>query len=323
MTEKDVLLFLWEKPGEYISGTELADRLDVSRAAVWKAVRTLRAQGYAIDSVTNRGYRISPESDVLSAEGITRRLKDDRLRVEYFPVIGSTNTALKERANAGAAEGLVLAAGEQTGGRGRMGRQFFSPADSGIYMSLLLRPQRSAAESTLLTAAAAVAVAESVEALSGMPTGIKWVNDVLLGGKKICGILTEASVDWESGMADYVVVGIGVNTRPPAGDFPPDIREVAGAIFSDRRPEDLRCRLAAAILDRLMELYDRLGSEECYEAYKRRSTVLGKEINILSPGREPVPATVLDIQRDYALRVRLADGTEKLLSSGEVSIRTK
>ena len=190
-------------------------------------------------------------------------------------------------------------------------------------MSLLLRPERSAAESTMLTAAAAVAVAESVEALSGRKTEIKWVNDVLIDGKKICGILTEASVDWESGMADYVVVGIGVNTRLPAGDFPDELRETAGAVFRDGEIPELRCRLAAAILDRLTELCDAPDSEECYRAYRDRSSVLGREINILPLGGEPIPATALDVEPDFSLRVRLSDGTEKRLNSGEVSVRAK
>ena len=261
--------------------------------------------------------------DILSAEGIGKYLKNTALQVEYRPVIDSTNTALKARAAGGAPHGLVIAAGEQTRGRGRMGRSFFSPPDSGLYMSLLLRPERLAAETVSLTAAAAVAAAESVEALSGLKTQIKWVNDVLIAGKKICGILTEASVDGGTGLADYVVVGIGINTRLPAGDFPEELRATAGAVFRDEGIPDLRCRLAAAVLDRLTELYEAPDGEECYRAYRERSMVPGKEIWILAPGQDPVPAMAMDIERDYALSVRLADGTVRRLRSGEVSIRTK
>lgn len=323
MTNDTVLDLLWENPDRYISGEELARRLGISRSAVWKSVKQLRSEGYEIDSVTRRGYRLSSGSDVLSARGIERHLKNRTLRVECYQSVTSTNTLLKERANNGAPHGLVLAAGHQTQGRGRMGRQFYSPADTGLYMSLLLRPERSAAESTLITAAAAVAVAESVEAISGLETRIKWVNDVLIAGKKISGILTEASVDWESGTADYVVVGIGVNTRLPKDDFPEELRSIAGAVFDGRGVPELRCTLAAAILDRLMELYDDLGSEECYRAYLDRSVVLGAEVNLLSPGREPVPAAVMGIRRDYALTVRLTDGTVRQVNSGEVSIRPR
>ena len=262
------------------------------------------------------------DSDILSAEGIARRLKNRDLRVEYYPVIDSTNTALKARAAAGAPEGLVIVAGEQTRGRGRMGRSFFSPADTGLYMSLLLRPERGAAESAMLTAAAAVAVAESVEALSGRKTEIKWVNDVLMDGKKICGILAEASVNGESGMTDYVAVGIGVNTRLPAGGFPDELRSSAGAAFPGGEIPELRCRLAAAILDRLTELCAVPDSPECCRAYRDRSSVLDRDVDILRPGREPERGRVLDIQRDYALLVRMADGTVRRITSGEVSIRT-
>lgn len=258
--------------------------------------------------------------DELSAEGIRRYLKNETLRVEYRAVIGSTNTAVKERA-AGEPEGLVVAAGEQTAGRGRMGRQFFSPADTGLYMSLLLRPGMAAQACALLTPTAAVAVAESVEALSGRLTQIKWVNDVLLDGKKICGILTETSLAPRTGAVDWAVVGIGVNTRTPAGDFPEELRDRAGAVFDGE--EDMRCVLAAAILDRFMELYQTLGSEECYQSYVNRSCVLGKDVRLLSPGREPLEARVLAIERDYALRVRLADGSERRISSGEVSLRKR
>ena len=149
------------------------------------------------------------ETDALSAEGIFRRLKNRSLRIEYLPVAGSTNTLAKERAAAGEPEGLVIAAGEQTAGRGRMGRSFYSPAGTGLYMSLLLRPKCTAAECALLTGAAAVAAAESVEALTGRRTAIKWVNDVLLEGRKICGILTETALDPGSGRPDWAVVGIG------------------------------------------------------------------------------------------------------------------
>ena len=262
-------------------------------------------------------------TDELSAEGIRALLKDASLRIECYPLVDSTNTVLKERAAAGAAEGLVVAAEEQTAGRGRMGRSFFSPAGPGLYLSVLLRPTFGAEQCGLLTPAAAVAAAEAIEALSGRETQIKWVNDVLLDGRKICGILTEASVNWESGLADYVIVGIGVNVRAPAGDFPEDIRDRAGAVFEAESGAGQRCALAAAILDRFMALYRSLGSEECYKSYANRSAVLGRDVWLLSPGREPEAATVLAIERDYALRVRLADGTERLVNSGEVSIRPR
>lgn len=321
MTKEDILTILWQHEGGYVSGSELARQLGVSRTAIWKGIGQLRAEGYAVESATNRGYRLVPRGDVLSAGGIRRYLRHEELQIECYPSVTSTNTLLKARAAQGAPQGLVLAAAHQTQGRGRMGREFYSPADTGLYMSLLLRPERSAAETTRITVCAAVAVARTVERLSGERTQIKWVNDVLLRGRKICGILTEASVDWESGQAEYAVVGIGVNLRTPEGDFPPELQNIAGSVFGADTIPDLRCRMAAGILDELMDLSAVPDSQACYEDYKSRSSVLGKEIQILRPGRESVPATAVDIAPDYALVVRLTDGTLTRVNSGEVSIR--
>ena len=321
MTKEDLLTLLWQNADAYISGEELARRLSVSRTAVWKAIGQLRETGYNIESVSNRGYRLLSESDVLSEEGIRRHLKHQELKLQVYKTITSTNTVLKSLAAEGAPASLALIAGEQTAGRGRMGRSFYSPADSGLYLSLLLRPNVSAVEATRLTACAAVAVAETIEELSGRPAQIKWVNDIFVDGRKVCGILTEASVDCENGMMHYVIIGLGVNTRVPAGDFPEELKGIAGAAFDADSIPELRCRLAAGILDKLAEYTENLGAPRVFEGYRSRSLVLGKQINILAPGRDPVPAEVLDLEEDYALLVRLPDGSTTRLNSGEVSIR--
>ena len=321
MTKDAVLEILWENADRYVSGAELARRLSLSRTAVWKAMEQLRQEGYAIRSVTNKGYCLSSDSDVLSAQGVEKYLRRGDLRLQVYRSISSTNTVLKALAAEGAEAGLALIAGEQTAGRGRMGRSFYSPPDTGLYMSLLLRPRIGAQEATGITACAAVAVAETIEELSGLETRIKWVNDVQIAGKKVCGILTEAAIDCESGLMDYVIVGIGINTRLPEGDFPPELREIAGSVFGREPVPELRCRLAAGVLDRLADGCERLEEKYFFEDYRRRSLVLGKEINILSPGRDPVPATALELDRDFALIVRLRDGSIRRLNSGEVSIR--
>ncbi len=321
MTRDELLAILWENADTYISGAQLARRLSVSRTAVWKQIEQLRGEGYLIESVTNKGYRLSSRSDVLSAAGIERYLEHPNIRVQVRRSVSSTITVLKEQAEAGAPEGTALVAEEQTKGRGRMGRSFYSPPGTGVYLSLLLRPDTAAAEAVALTACAAVAVAESVESLSGHPAQIKWINDVLMDGKKICGILTEASVDFESGMLHYAVVGIGINVLIPPGGFPPELQDRAGAVFGTNGGPALRCRMAAAVLDLLMGYYERLGEKTYYEGYKQRSVVLGRPILLLTPGHDPVPAQALDIDRDFALVVRLADGTIRHVNSGEVSIR--
>ena len=321
MTKNSVLLFLQDHPDTFVSGAELARWLGLSRTAVWKAVEQLRQEGYAIESLPRRGHRLLSSSDVLSEEGIVRALRHADLPLKVFPSISSTNSVLKEMAAQDAPAPLALVAAEQTAGRGRLGRSFYSPAGSGLYLSLLLRPDLEASEATALTACAAVAVSEAIEALSGVSVGIKWVNDLMLGGRKVCGILTEAGLDLESGRMSHVIIGIGINLRPPEGDFPEDIRTVAGSVFGETPIPDLRNRLAADILDRLLDTAADPAAETVFEKYRERSIVPGRAIRVLSPGKEPEPAEALALNRDYSLRVRLSDGSLQDLRSGEISIR--
>jgi len=323
MTKEQVLQILQAHPDAFVSGASLADRLHLSRTAVWKAIRQLKADGYDIEAVTNQGYRLLSGSDVLSAEGILRYLRHKDIQPQVFPVLSSTNTVLKAMAAEDAPAGTAILAAEQTAGRGRLGRSFFSPPAGGLYLSLLLRPDLAPADAPLLTSCAAVAVAESVAELSGRETGIKWVNDVYLDGKKICGILTEAGLDLESGRVSYVVVGIGINLRSPREGFPEEIRHIAGAAFDGLSVPDLRNRLAALVLDRLASSAADPFSDDLFEAYRRRSFIPGRRIMILAPGRDPVPAEALRLNRDYSLQVRLPDGREQSLSSGEVSVRAQ
>ena len=323
MTKDRVLDSLRSSGGSYVSGGALSAELSLSRTAVWKAVEQLRAEGFVIESAPKKGYRLLSGGDALTESVVRAYLRRRDLDLRVYKSISSTNTVLKQLAESGAAEGTVLLAEEQTAGRGRMSRSFFSPPRSGLYMSLLLRPHLSAQLSTRITACAAVAVAEAIEELTGCRAEIKWVNDVLVDGKKVCGILTEGSIDCESGLMHYAIVGIGINIRPPEGDFPAELRQIAGALPAAPDGEDLRCRLAAAVLDRLMDLYEQLPEGDCYEAYKSRSCLIGRQINILPLEGEPVPATAIDVEPDFSLRVRLADGTETCLSSGEVSVRAK
>jgi BirA family biotin operon repressor/biotin-[acetyl-CoA-carboxylase] ligase len=321
MTKENVLQVLQAHPDVFVSGASVAEQLHISRTAVWKAIRQLRADGYEIEAVTNQGYRLLSGSDVLSAEGICRYLMHPDIRPQVFPVLSSTNTVLKSMAAEDAPAGTAILAVEQTGGRGRLGRSFFSPPAGGLYLSLLLRPDLSPAEAPRLTSCAAVAVAEAVEKLSGRKTGIKWVNDVYMDRKKICGILTEAGMDLETGRVSYVVVGIGINLHTPENGFPEEIRNIAGAAFDGLSVPDLRNRLAALVLDRLSDYAEDPLSDDLFEAYKNRSFVPGMKITVLAPGKEPMPAEALCLNRDYSLQVRFPDGSEKVLSSGEVSIR--
>ncbi len=323
MTKDAILELLRQHADTYVSGAELAKTLSVSRTAVWKGIEQLREEGYEIDSVTNKGYRLSSASDVLREEDVRKYLAVEGLDVRVYRSITSTNTVLKTMAEEGAPEGRCLIAGEQTAGRGRRGRSFYSPPDSGIYLSILLRPALQAADATSITACAAVAVAEAIESLATVNAEIKWVNDIYIDGKKVCGILTEASLDCESGQVNYLIVGIGINTRVPTSDFPEDLRSIAGSAFGEKPIPELRCRLAAGVLNRLMYYYGSLTDKAWFDEYRRRSLVLGMEINILAAGKEPEPAVALDLDRDFALVVRTESGELRRLNSGEVSVRQR
>ncbi|NQX47848.1 biotin--[acetyl-CoA-carboxylase] ligase [Paenibacillus tritici] len=324
MTVKQQLLALLEdSKGEYISGEDIAGRLSVTRSAVWKAIKSLQSEGYSILAVTNKGYSLSPHTDILSAGAIAKYLdaQGQKLRVEVFKTIPSTNEAVKILATGGEAEGKVILSEEQTAGRGRKGRKFFSPPGTGIYMSILLRPKLSAAESTLLTTSAAAAVALAIERVSGKDTQIKWVNDVFMEGKKVCGILTEASMSLENGSLDYAVLGIGINVAFPADGFPDELTGVATSVYPDSSAQgDLRNRLVAEVLNRFMSYYEHLTDRLFLTEYRQRILSLGGPVLVMKDHIQR-KATALDIDNDCRLKVRYEDGDEEYLSSGEVSIR--
>ena len=324
MTVKDrVLSVLEARRGEWFSGEALARELGVSRSAVWKAISQLREGGYPIQAAPNRGYSLGQDSDLLSAQSIAQYLTVPGLEVEFRPVVASTNDLLRHAAEEGAAEGKVMAAAEQTAGRGRRGHSFYSPPDAGLYLSLLLRPKLSAPEALSLTTCAAAAVALAVEECAGIPAQIKWVNDVFCRGKKVCGILTEASLDLESGGLQYAIVGIGVNLYPPAGGFPEELADIMGSVYTEKpRGYECRSRLAGSILNHFFAFYQNIADRPFFEDYRKRSFLLGQEIEVLER-RQVRPALALDLEPDFSLRVREADGTERVLSSGEVRARVR
>lgn len=318
--KEEILRKLDAARGEYFSGEQLAAEFGVSRSAVWKCIKKLEREGFAIASVKNRGYAVLAESDALSASGI-EKFTGGGFSVRVIKKTGSTNDEAKALAAEGAPEWTAVIAEEQTQGRGRYQRSFYSPAGSGLYMSVILRPAFPASETLFITACAAAAVAEAIESVSRKYAEIKWVNDVFIGGKKVCGILTEAAYDVESGGVSYAVVGIGVNVKESA--FPPEIRDTAGAVFADSMyPSEGRARLAAAILERLRYYTERIPSRDFYTEYKRRSLVIGKRVTVVS-GMLEGEAEVLDLDENCFLVVRFDDGTVRTLSAGEVHIKLK
>ena len=323
MTTKEKLLALLEdSKGTFFSGEEIARTLQVSRAAVWKAVNALREDGYTIDAATNQGYRLSPDSDILSPQGIRRFLKPEYrdLDLTVLPTAPSTNALVREKANQGRPEGCVIVACEQTDGRGRYGRQFFSPIDSGVYLSLLLRPTAySPQQATCLTAAAAAAMCQAIEAVTGQQPGIKWVNDIFLHGKKVCGILTEAAVGLETGALDYMVLGAGVNLYPPVKGFPEEIQPIAGSVLERSCPE-AKNRLVGEFLNRFWDFYTHPECRTYLEDYRSRSLAIGQNVTVLSAGRA-VSAYAYGIDDDFRLLVRYENGDTEALSYGEIRIQ--
>ncbi len=323
--KSEVLRLLENNRGQYYSGSRIAGELYVSRNSVWKAVRSLQKDGHQIRAVTNKGYCLLEEDGMLTKESIEKYLTGEakNLTVQVFPEVTSTNTLLKQMAEKGAPEGLVIAANRQTAGKGRSGRAFQSPPDTGIYFSLLLRPDCSQKDALMITVCAAAAVSEGISRAAGLETEIKWVNDVLLDGKKICGILTEASVDFESGGLAYAVLGIGVNVKEPEEGFSKELQGIVGSLFG-RKPcsGDMRNRLIGEILSIFMGYYGRLSEKAYLKTYRERSAVIGREVEAWS-GKEKELVRVLDIEEDGGLLVESADGEKKTLHSGEIRIRAK
>lgn len=323
MTTKEKLLALLEdSKGTFFSGEEIARTLQVSRAAVWKAVSALREDGYTIDAATNKGYRLSPDSDILSPQGIRRFLKPEYrdLDLTVLPTAPSTNALVREKANQGRPEGCIIIACEQTDGRGRYGRQFFSPVDSGVYLSLLLRPTAySPQQATCLTAAAAAAMCQAIEAVTGQQPGIKWVNDIFLHGKKVCGILTEAAVGLETGTLNYMVLGAGVNLYPPVKGFPEEIKPIAGSVL-ERSCTEAKNRLVGEFLNRFWDFYTHPECRAYLEDYRSRSLAIGQNVTVLSAGRA-VSAYAYGIDDDFRLLVRYENGDTEALSYGEIRIQ--
>ncbi len=324
MDISDRVLEILRKNRLDVSGEVIAAELGISRSGVWKAVRKLREDGYHVEAVTNRGYRLVSESGVFAPTNIRRLIGPDigSIEIDIREEVSSTNTVLKELAEQGRPEGLVLIAKRQSRGKGRLGRSFYSPEGLGLYMSILLRPELPAEDSLSITTAAAVAVAEAVSSITGRQAMIKWVNDVYLEGRKICGILTEAAIDFENNGLNYAVLGIGVNILEPPGGFPPEIAEVAGALYREEAPVDARTRLAAEILSRFFAFYRALPKRSYMEEYKKLSLLTGLEITF-QQGRESWEGTVLGIDDDARLIVRLPSGEEKSFAAGEVSIVKK
>ncbi len=318
MVTKDVLRTLLAAE-DYVSGHALAQALGVSRNAVWKAVTALREEGCTIEAGTNRGYRLVALPQGLHAATVQALCHTAQLgkTITVLPCTTSTNALLREWAATGAVGGTVVATGHQTAGRGRRGR-YFDSAEGGLYVSILLRPQNWKGDAGLITSCAAVAVARAIERVCAVEVQIKWVNDLFVNGKKLCGILTEAGLDMETGELTHAVLGIGVNTA--RRDFSADLQEIATSLGNLTGADADRNRLLAAILEELELALLQMADGTFLDESRRRSCVLGRTVTVhaLDGAYE---AQAVDITESGHLLIKRADGMLTALHSGEVSVR--
>ena len=318
--EELVLAFLAEAADDFVSGEAISGKLGLSRAAVWKHVNALRGQGYRIEAVPARGYRLKAIPDRLGALEIGPLLNTHDLgqTLHCSPELPSTNDRARELADDGAAHGEVVIAESQTAGRGRRGRSWSSPAGRNLYLSVILRPSLPPQRAPELTLVASVAACEACRK-SGVDAGIKWPNDLLVGGRKVAGILTELSA--EADAVHWVVLGLGVNLNAGPEDFPEDLRAVATSLAIERGQPVPRALFAAALLSELeqwLDLHAAEGFEPIRSAWRDRSVTLGREVRVDGDGGE-IAGIAEDIDASGALLVRGSAGLSRVVA-GDVRL---
>lgn len=315
MNLRDKIIYKLEKErGNFISGQDLAIEFGVSRNAISKCINALREDGFLIESINNAGHRLSKDSDVLSEFGIRAHFDEsDDVFIKVFKTIDSTNNEAKRAVANGLTQDGIFVAEQQTAGRGRRGRDFYSPEKSGLYFTAVLHPDVTLADSVGITAATAVEVVNIISEATKKHPLIKWVNDVYIDNRKVCGILTEAISDFETNRIQAVIIGIGINLTTTL--FPEELTDIAASVG-----EINRCYLAAEIFKRLKKRCDDLESKDYMDDYRKYSLVLGKKVSFLRNGTQ-YTATAKSISDDGSLLVITDDGEEMMLNSGEISVR--
>ena len=317
----ELLSTLARSDGEFISGAALAEKLGVSRNAVWKAVKTLEAEGFSISSVTSKGYRLNGSNNRIAAELISPLLKTEEIgrTIRVFDEVDSTNNIARELETEKSPHGTTVVADTQTAGKGRIGRKFVSPPGSGLYVSILVRPHFDLSFAPMITAAAACAAAEAVEAMCGTKVMIKWVNDLYMNGKKICGILTEASLGLEMRVLDCAVIGIGINVRSITDSFDEELKKTATSIEDETGVKVNRNKLCAELLNRLEVYLGKIEDRSFLARYRERELLTGNMISAQVGGNILV-GTALGIDDNANLVVELASGEIRSLNSGEANL---
>lgn len=310
MLKDKVLKILSQNKGTCFSGQDIAESCGVSRNAVWKAVNALQKEGIEIISLKNKGYVLS-ENALLKSD-ITL---PENVKLYFYESIDSTNNEAKRLLAGGLESNALIIANEQTAGRGRLGRDFYSPKNTGLYFSYLFHPNKSLADTVFITTAAAVSVVRAIEKVSDLKPEIKWVNDVYLGSKKVCGILTEAVSDFESGKVNSVIVGIGVNVN--TADFPETIEKTAASLNDENLT---RAVLMQSLAEEIIKAAHDLSAPDILADYRAHSLVLGKKITYIKNG-ETFTAKAVAIGDKGELIVKDENGEEQTLSSGEITVR--
>lgn len=316
----EILKLLKENDG-YISGQELCLRFGVSRTAVWKVIRQLEEEGYQIAAVRNKGYHLTDCCDIISKTEIESCIMGSLgKRVEYFEEVDSTNTKAKRLAEEGIPHGTLVVADHQTAGKGRRGRLWISPKGKNVFMSLILRPDLLPSSASMMTLVAALAVRDGMEAATGLKGLIKWPNDLVVSGKKICGILTEMSAELEG--IHYVIVGMGINTNME--EFPREVAEKATSVLLESGKPVRRSQLIAAVLEAFERYYDIFLSQGdlsgLISVYNNNMVNAGKEVCVLDP-KGAYKGKALGITEKGELLVKTPEGEVKHVVSGEVSVR--
>ena len=316
---KEEILRLLRSADGYISGQELCNRFGVSRTAVWKAINQLKEAGYEIEAQQNKGYRLMAAPDLMTEAEIKSLMHTDWVAKEvlYFDTIDSTNTKAQELAEKGYPSGTLVVADKQESGKGRRGRSWVSPSGTGIFMTLMIKPDINPNNASMLTLVAALAVAKAITSVTGEEALIKWPNDIVVNGKKVCGILTEAGTDLESGRLEWLVVGIGLNLTSTAADWPPELADKAGSLYPGGPAPVPRAALAGAIARELLALGP---GEDCLDEYRARCFVPGHWVTVCT-GSETYAAKALAIDAEGRLVVRRENGREEALRCGEVTTR--
>lgn len=316
----EILKMLRETDG-YVSGQELCNKFGVSRTAVWKAINQLKENGYEIEAVQNKGYHLLSAPDVMDQTELESIHATEWAGCEiyYFDSIDSTNTKAKELAEEGHPSGTLVVADRQTAGKGRRGRSWESPTGIGIFMTLMLKPEINPNHASMLTLVAAMATTRAIRRVTGVPAMIKWPNDIVMNGKKVCGILTEMSAQFD--YINHIVIGIGINVHNE--DFPEEIAQTASSIYLESGQRIHRASLIEAFLEEFEDVYaEYLKTEDMEGLVKEYDAMLvnrGRQVRVLDP-KEPFEGKAMGITKKGELIVDTWE-SRKLVSSGEVSVR--